>query len=220
MYKKILYFLSFIHVTLAQTNETDTGNTVIQTEYNEHNYIMSQVIINKEFDSNIMTKESDWSSNFELDISNVLSIDSNLVNVIGIWDSKEDEVKDAIIDFIMYGTDNGNEPNVWADTLEDKVDNGLHLDETDADVYAIKIKDKTVYDKSRWQRAKDYANDKWDTFQNAEMSAPIVTAWVLGCGIPFCICMGYILYKCKEQQNKMVDEGVVTVKLNTVKTTL
>ena len=77
-----------------------------------------------------------------------------------------------------------------------------------------------MYDKSKWQRAKDYANNKWDTFQNAEMSAPIVTAWVLGCGIPFCICMGYVLYKCKERQNKMVDEGVVTVKLNTVKTTL
>jgi len=220
MYKKILYFLSLIPLTLSQTNETDTTQTVIQADYNEHNYIMSQVIINKEFDPDTMTKESDWSSNFELDISNTLSIDSNLVNVIGIWDSKEDDVKDAIIDFIMYGLDNGNGPNEYAESLEDKVDEGLHLDNVNADIYAIKIKDKTVYDKSKWQRAKDYANNKWDTFQNAEMSAPIVTAWVLGCGIPFCICMGYVLYKCKERQNKMVDEGVVTVKLNTVKTTL
>ena len=74
MYKKILYFLSLIPLTLSQTNETDTTQTVIQADYNEHNYIMSQVIINKEFDPDTMTKESDWSSNFELDISNTLGL--------------------------------------------------------------------------------------------------------------------------------------------------
>ena len=63
MYKKLLYFLSILQYSM-QENDTDTMAAVIQTEYNEHNYIMSQVIINKDFDSSIMTKTGDWSDNF------------------------------------------------------------------------------------------------------------------------------------------------------------
>ena len=193
---------------------------VINTDINEHKYIITQVILNTPFDDTIMVKESDWATHFETDIASVLSIGQLQVNVLGTWDSADDDVDDVIVDFIVYGNKDGSDPNVYIDTLEDKVDGGLYLDNIEANAYGITVNDKTIYDKSRWQRAKDYANDKWDSFQNAEMSAPIVTAWVLGLGIPFCVCIGYFLYKCKEKQTNMVDEGVVTVKLNTVKTTL
>ena len=195
-------------------------SSVINTDINEHKYIITQVILNKPFDKSIMVKEGDWSTNFEDDIANTLSIGNLQVDVLGTWDSDDDDVDDVIVDFIVYGNKDGSDPTDYIDKLEDKVDKGLYLEKTDANAYGITVNDKTIYDKSRWQRAKDYANDKWDSFQNTEMSAPIVTAWVLGLGIPFCICTAYILYKCKEKQNNMVDEGVVTVKLNTVKTSI
>ena len=219
---KVFCYASLLFYTKGNelsTNETEY-NTVINTDINEHRYIVTQVILNKAFDNTMMTKEGDWSNGFEKDVSSKLSIDSKQIDVIGTWDSNEDDVNDVIVDFTVYGNVDGSDPKEYVETLKDMVDKGLYLDNTDANAYGITVNDKTIYDKSKWQRAKDYANNKWDTFQNAEMSAPIVTAWVLGLGIPFCICSAYILYKCKEKQNNMVDEGVVTVKLNTVKTTI
>ena len=212
---KAMCFLNVFYV-----NASNGTQAIINTDINEHKYIITQVILNKEFDNSIMTREGDWSDNFESDIANTLSIGDKQVSLIGTWDSTEDDVSDAIIDFVIYGNKDGSDPTGYIETLEKKVDEGLYLEKIDANAYGITINDKTIYDKSRWQRAKDYASGKWDNFQNAEMSAPIVTAWVLGLGLPFCICMAYALYKCKEKQNKMVDEGVVTVKLNTVKTTI
>tara|TARA_B100001758_G_C18230917_1_gene515290 strand:+ start:124 stop:786 length:663 start_codon:yes stop_codon:yes gene_type:complete len=215
---KAILHLMLSQITLQSGDNTTTPapSAVINTDINEHKYVITQVILNKDFDNTLMTKVSDWSDNFESDIANELNIGTNEIDVIGTWDSTDDDVPDVIVDFLIYG----DNPTTLVNTLKDKVDQGLYLTKVDADAYGITVNDKTIYDKSRWQRAKDYANDKWDTFQNAEMSAPIVTAWVLGLGIPFCICMSYVLYKCKDKQNKMVDEGVVTVKLNTVKTTI
>lgn len=218
---KAFCFLNLLDASAQQNvTTTETPYAIINTDINEHKYIITQVILNKEFDNTVMTKEGEWSLLFEQDIANALSIGQQQVDVIGTWDSTEDDVNDAIVDFVIYGNKDGSDPVGYMDTLEKTVDAGLYLQQTDANAYGITVNDKTVYDKSRWQKAKDYANDKWDTFQNTEMSAPIVTAWVLGLGIPFCICMAYGLYKCKEKQNNMVDEGVVTVKLNTVKTTI
>lgn len=216
---KVLQVLSFAGISL-QTNVTTTSPPIINTEINEHRYIFTQVILNKKFDNTLMVKNGGWSDSFENDIAGALSIGDNQVELIGTWDSTDDDVDDVIVDFLIYGDVDGSNPGTLVDTLEDKVDAGLYLTNIDANAYGMTVNDKTIYDKSRWQRAKDYANDKWDTFQNTEMSAPIVTAWVLGLGLPFTICIGFVLYKCKEKQNKMVDEGVVTVKLNTVKTTL
>lgn len=218
--KSICYMNLILQSYCNNANTTDAPYAVINTDINEHKYIITQVILNVPFDNTIMVKESNWASHFESDIARHLSIGNQQVNLLGTWDSQDDDVDDVIVDFIVYGNKDGSDPSDYIDILETKVDEGLHLENTDANAYAITVNDKTIYDKSRWQRAKDYANDKWDTFQNAEMSAPIVTAWVLGLGIPFCICIGFFLYKCKEKQNNMVDEGVVTVKLNTVKTTL
>lgn len=229
---KSFYAICFISESLQTTTTTVTPSTttamtttatpiaIVNADVNEHKYIITQVILNKNFDSNIMTKGGDWSDNFEDDIANTLSISNKQVDVIGTWDSMEDDVADAIVDFLLYGNTDGSDPNDYVETLKDKVDAGLFLEKTDANAYGITVNDKTIYDKSRWQRAKDYANNRWDTFQNAEMSAPIVTAWVFGLGIPFCICTAYVLYKCKEKQSNMVDEGVITVKLNTVKTSI
>ena len=215
--KGILQIMMYKVTIQSEDNSTTVPPmAVINEDINEHKYVITQVILNKEFDSSIMTKVGDWSNDFENDIASVLNIGNNKVDLIGTWDSNEDDVNDVIVDFLIYGDDS----NALVETLTDKVDKGLYLPNVDADAYGITLNDKTIYDKSRWQRAKDYANDRWDTFQNTEMSAPIVTAWVLGLGIPFCICIGYILYKCKDKQNKMIDEGVVTVKLNTVKTTI
>ena len=218
-FKKFLFVFAPLCV-VAEQNNTETFVSNINQDINEHKYIITQVILNKAFDDNIMVKDGDWKDLFETDISNQLSIDKKQVNLIGTWDSTEDDVDDVIVDFLIYGNKDNSDPNKIVETLKDNVDDGCYLENVDANVYGITINDKTIYDKSRWQRAKDYANNKWDTFQNAEMSAPIVTAWVLGLGIPFCICIGYILYKCKEKQSQMVDEGVVTVKLNTVKTSI
>lgn len=204
--------------TTVEATTTAEPVAVLNTDINEHRYTIVQVILNKDFDSNVMVKTSDWSDNFEKDIANTLSISPVQVDVIGTWDSSEDDVPDIIVDFVVYGNIDNSNPEDYVEALKKKVDEGLFLEKTDANAYGITVNDKTIYDKSRWQRAKDYANDRWDTFQNAEMSAPIVTAWVLGLGLPFCICTAYILYKCKEKQNNMVDEGVITVKLNTVKT--
>tara|TARA_A100001015_G_scaffold289080_1_gene360560 strand:- start:5193 stop:5858 length:666 start_codon:yes stop_codon:yes gene_type:complete len=215
-------FLSFVVplCVFTEQNETEPFVSNINQDINEHRYIITQVILNKAFDNTIMVKDGDWKDLFETDISNELSIDKKQVDLIGTWDSTEDDVNDVIVDFLIYGNTEGSDPDKIVETLKDNVDDGCYLENVDANVYGITVNDKTIYDKSRWQRAKDYANNKWDTFQNAEMSAPIVTAWVLGLGIPFCVCIGYILYKCKEKQNQMVDEGVVTVKLNTVKTSI
>jgi len=216
-----IFLKAFCFLNLCfQGNGQNATNAVINTEINEHKYIITQVILNKDFDNTVMTRESDWANNFEDDIASTLSIGNVQVELLGTWDSKEDDVDDVIVDFIVYGNKDGSDPTNYIESLEDKVDKGLYLEKTEANAYGITVNDKTIYDKSRWQRAKDYANDKWDTFQNTEMSAPIVTAWVLGLGIPFCICTAYILYKCKEKQNNMIDEGVVTVKLNTVKTSI
>lgn len=201
-----------------KTFQSNTTQTVINTNINEHKYVITQVILNTKFDSSIMTRVSDWSNTFESDIGVALDISGNQVDVIGAWDSEDDDVSDVIVDFVLYANTKGSNPSTYVDLLEEKVDAGLVLQKLDVDIYGMTVNDKTIYDKSKWQKAKDYANEKWDSFQSTEMSAPIVTAWVLGLGIPMCICVGYVLYKCKEKQSHMMDEGVVTVKLNTVKT--
>ncbi len=166
------------------------------------------------YNSDIISDDSQFMNNLENDIAELLNIQQRQVFTIGVY---EHEGK-SVSDFVIFS----QKKEVSSDLYSKFMDNaeGVTLTNTRY-IPNICIKHNDVEDnKSRWQKMKEYANKKWDKFKNTELSAPEVSAWALGVGIPVLSSLIYCGWKFKLRKDRLRDQGIISVKLHTSKTIL
>ena len=193
---------------LSESNQTDSSNI------KEHEYGVFEVVVDTDF-SNTMKVSSAWCNDYKNDLINALNINSNRLLVLAIRETNDEP---GVLNIVYNDKSSSDSYGDVIKSLTTLIEDGYDFPNMNTEIKAITYNENTIYEKTRWQKIKSGANDRWDAFSNTEVGAPIVAAWSLGIGIPFAIMISFCIIKYRRIKDTMRDEGVVSVKLSTRKT--
>tara|TARA_Y100000389_G_C17458504_1_gene519857 strand:- start:879 stop:1532 length:654 start_codon:yes stop_codon:yes gene_type:complete len=193
---------------LHYENSTSDSTTV-----DLHEFGVFEVVVDTDFEE-YMTPSSEWTYKYKDDVIKALDIPATQLDIIAIRQTNEEP---AVLNIIYTALGRDKTYNNYITKLTELVESGYDFPKLDTEFKAITYNQNTVYEKTRWQKIKAGANENWDSFSNAEVSAPIVTAVSLSIGLPLAICFTLCALKYRRVKDNMNDEGVVSVKLSTRK---
>lgn len=190
----------------AYTTETTDYE---ETNLSEHSYFLGQLVLDTDFEGNDVSVGSALN-----EFADLVSVNSDQFDLIG--SRKVGGTDELGIDFKFTDSQNsGNNLDHYKAKFKDEVKNNIELE--NIDVKAITLQNEVVYENTRWEKLKQYGSEKWEKFQDTELTAVEVTLWTLGLGLPSAIGLGVCMYKWKRRRDSMFDQGVVSIKLKTMK---